>query len=122
MVQAELLQQEGILIVVPEASLCEEDFRSIAARVDPYIEANGKLHGILIHAKHFPGWHDFASLVAHFKFVRDHHQSVAKVAAVSDSMFLEFAPKIASHFVSAEVKHFPESELDAAMEWLKIEA
>jgi hypothetical protein len=110
------------LIVTPEDRLSEADFQSISAIADPYIEANGNLNGILIHAKAFPGWQNFGSIVSHFKFVKGHHKHVAKVAAVSDSRFLAIAPKIASHFVSAEVKHFPESDYDDALNWLKTEA
>jgi hypothetical protein len=122
MVKAELLEQDGILIVTPEDRLSEADFQSISAIADPYIEANGNLNGILIHAKAFPGWQNFGAIVSHFQFVKGHHKHVSKVAAVSDSRFLAIAPKIASHFVSAEVKHFPESDYDDALNWLKTEA
>ncbi|QEG37013.1 SpoIIAA family protein [Bythopirellula goksoeyrii] len=119
MVNAELLEQDGILVIKPEAPLAEEDFKSIGSLVDPYIEKHGKLNGILIQAENFPGWQNFASFVSHIKFIHDHHKTVAKIAAVSDSKFLEIAPNIASHFVKAEVKHFPAGEYEAAMEWLK---
>jgi hypothetical protein len=119
MLKAELLADDGILIVHPQAPLAAEDFRSVAAVVDPYIESHGKLHGILIQADKFPGWQDFASFVSHLQFIRDHHKVVAKVAAVSDSSFLSIAPSIASHFVRAEVKHFPASDYAAALNWLK---
>lgn len=119
MVNAELLQQDGILIIRPEAPLAEEDFKSIGSLVDPYIEKQGKLGGILIQAESFPGWQNFASFVSHIRFIHDHHKKVSKIAAVSDSKFLEIAPSIASHFVKAEVKHFPAEEHEAAMLWLK---
>ncbi len=119
MVIAELLQQDGVLIIRPESPLAEEDFESIGSLVDPYIEKHGKLNGILIQAESFPGWQNFSSLVTHIKFIHDHHKKVARIAAVSDSRFLEIAPKVASHFVSAEVKHFPADEYDVAMGWLK---
>lgn len=46
-------------------------------------------------------------------------RKIRKVAAVTDSKFLTVAPKIASHFVSAEVKHFDSNEKDKAMKWLE---
>lgn len=76
MLKAELLADDGILIVHPQAPLAAEDFRSVAAVVDPYIESHGKLHGILIQADKFPGWQDFASFVSHLQFIRDHHKVV----------------------------------------------
>jgi hypothetical protein len=119
MVNYELLKDEGILIIRPTSSLEAADFQMIAQDVDPYIEAHGKLRGVMIEAKSFPGWKDFAAVVAHLKFVKNHHRKVEKVAAVSDSCFLAIAPKIASHFVMAEVRHFAESQLDEALAWLR---
>jgi hypothetical protein len=119
MVNYELLRDEGILIIHPEGSLEASDFQKIAEEVDPYIEANGKLRGVMIDAESFPGWKDFAALVAHLKFVRGHHRNIERIAAVSDSGFLAIAPKIASHFVQAEVRHFPHSQREEALAWLR---
>ncbi|TWT63299.1 SpoIIAA family protein [Rubinisphaera italica] len=119
MLHAELLETVGILIIKPEAPLSEDDFKSVATIVDPYIEAHGQLQGILIQAEKFPGWKNFSSFLSHFRFVRDHHEHVGKVAAVSDSGFLEIAPLIARHFVKADVRHFPADEFPQAMTWLQ---
>jgi hypothetical protein len=119
MVDFELLTEEGILILRPRASLEATDFQRIAAEVDPYIAANGKLHGVLVDAPSFPGWKDFAALVAHLKFVKEHHRKIEKIAAVSDSTFLSFAPKIAAHFVQADVRHFPQAQAAEARNWLR---
>jgi len=119
MVKHELLGAEGILIIRPQGRLEATDFEKIAQEIDPYIEANGKLNGLLIDAEAFPGWKDFAALIAHFKFVRDHHRKIQKVAVVSDSSFLSVAPKIATHFVKADLRHFPRDQRDAALAWLR---
>ena len=119
MVDHELRQAEGILILRPKDRLETIDFENLAKEVDPYIEANGKLHGILLDAESFPGWKDFAALVAHLRFVRDHHRRIDKVAVVSDSSFLSVAPKFASHFVQADVRHFAQSQREAALAWLR---
>jgi stage II sporulation SpoAA-like protein len=103
----ELLREEGILIIRPTGSLAASDFQDIAREVDPYIEANGTLRGVLLDAESFPGWTDFAAILAHLRFVRDHHRKIKRIAAVSDSNFLTIGPKIARHFVEAEVRHFP---------------
>lgn len=119
MVNHELLEDDGILIIRPEGALEATDFQTIAEEVDPYIEAHGKLHGLMIDAASFPGWKDFAALVAHLKFVKGHHQKIDKIAAVSDSSFLSIAPQIASHFVQADVRHFSQSQRDEALAWLR---
>ena len=119
MVEHELLRDEGILIIRPKGRLEAADFVALAGEIDPYIEANGKLHGLLLDAEAFPGWADFAALVAHLKFVRDHHHKIRRVAVVSDSTFLTVAPRFASHFVRATVRHFFESHREAALAWLR---
>lgn len=119
MINYELLRAEGILIIRPEDSLEAADFQRIAQEVDPYIEANGKLHGVLIDAKCFPGWKDFAALLAHLKFVKNHHRKIERIAAVSNSGFLSIAPKIANHFVQAEIRHFAHAQRDEALNWLQ---
>ena len=121
MVDYELLRTEGILILRPKDSLEAADFRKLAQEIDPYIEANGKLHGVMVDAESFPGWKDFAALLAHLRFVRDHHRKIQKIAAVSDSNFLTVAPKIATHFVQADLRHFSQSERETALAWLREE-
>ena len=62
MLQHELLRDRGILILKPDGALRAEDFTALAAAVDPYIEQNGKLNGLMIEAPSFPGWENFAAL------------------------------------------------------------
>ena len=118
MISHELLRDKGILIVIPEGPLEQADFEALAREVDPYIEAQGKLNGLLISAQLFPGWKDFAALVSHLRFVKNHHQKIRKVAAVTDSGFLAIMPHIANHFVDAEVQHFEYRDKDRALDWL----
>ncbi len=118
MISHKLLRTEGILILTPGSPLESTDFETLAQEIDPYIEENGKLHGIMLDAESFPGWKDFASLVAHLRFVKNHHQKIQKIAVVSDSSFLSLAPRIASHFVQADVKHFSRSQQEEALQWL----
>ena len=118
MIRHELLRDQGILIVTPKGPMEKADFEKLAETVDPFIASNGKLNGLMIYSESFPGWHDFAALVTHLKFVKDHHRHIAKVAAVTDSGFLSILPHIADHFVHAQVKHFEYSEKQNALTWL----
>lgn len=118
MLEHELLIDKSILIVTPKGKLEVADFQNLAQQVDPYIEEEGYLAGLLICARAFPGWEDFAALISHLKFVRDHHRAIRKVAAVTDSKVLSVMPSIVRHFVSAEVKHFVYEEKQQALEWL----
>ena len=119
MLSKELMIDEGILIVTPEGPLEEADFTSLAADVDSYIEKRGQLQGLMIYVESFPGWNDFAAFLSHIKFIKNHHQKINKVAAVTDSGFLSVLPKFADHFVAAEIKHFPFAEKAKALAWIK---
>jgi SpoIIAA-like len=118
MLEHKLLRTEGLLILRPKGRLEAADFERLARDVDPYLEADGKLHGLMIDAEAFPGWTDFAALIAHLRFVRDHHRKIERVAVVSDSTVLTAVPTIASHFVKAALRHFSHAQRDEALAWL----
>ena len=119
MIHFELLRDQGIPIVTPQGPLEKTDFDLVGQEVDPFIAAKGKLTGVMIYAKSFPGWKNFEALLSHLKFVGEHQQHVGRVAAVTDSEFLTIMPSIVAHFVSAEVKHFAFDEKDRALVWLE---
>ena len=109
----------GVVTVEPQDQLEASDFDELSQAVDAYIAEKGDLQGVLIHAKQFPGWKNFAGLVAHIGFVRDHVEHIRRVALVSDSDIASLAPKIADAFASAEVRHFPDEKLARARQWVE---
>src|SRR5215217_7602632 len=115
MVRFELLRDRRILLITPEGPLQRADFERLAKEIDPFIAANGKLVGVMIHAESFPGWKSFGALVSHLKFVADHHRQIERIAAVTNSGFLKIVPRLASHFVQASIKHFDLSEKEHAL-------
>ncbi len=119
MLSHELRQDDGVLVLHPEGPLEAADFTALASHVDAYLERHGTLHGVLIRAKSFPGWNDFGALLAHLKFVREHHRRIEKIAVVADGALANIMPNIASHFVHAQVQHFDLAREDAAWDWLR---
>lgn len=119
MVRFELLKDAGVLVVEPQSALSADDFREVSRAVDPYISERGKLTGLLIEANSFPGWGSFGALIEHLKFVRDHHRSIDRVAAVTNDTFLKIAPRIAQHFAHPEIRVFAIDEKDKALVWLQ---
>lgn len=115
----ELHEEIGVAILSPHGRLEPEDFEQARAQIDPFLEDNGKLHGIMIRADAFPGWTGIGAMFAHLRFVHDHHRKVARVAVVSDDSVLAHLPALAKIFVAAELKHFPLAEEERAMTWLK---
>lgn len=109
---------QSLLYLRPRAALTAEDFGRLTRAVDPYLEAKGDLAGILIEAPGFPGWESLGAMAAHFRFVHDHHRHIKKVALVTDSTLADVVERLASHFVAAEIRHFPAGQAEAAKQWI----
>lgn len=118
MISFELLRNEGIVIITPEAPLQKSDFDMLSQEVDAYIKDHGELTGIIIHTESFPGWDDFSGFTHHIKFVKAHHRNIKRVAAVTDGKILPIIPSLARHFVTAEIRHFNYTDFDNAMAWV----
>ena len=110
--------QDNIAYVFPDGPLSQLDFAEAAATIDPAIEKQGQLNGLIIATESFPGWESFSALIHHLRFVHDHHKAVRRVALVTDSVLGTVAEKIAAHFVSAEIRHFSGQELAGAETWI----
>ncbi len=119
MLNIELMEDVGLAILRPDGALSGADFARISDTIDPYLDAHGTLNGLLIHTRHFPGWTSFAALLDHIRFVRDHHRKLTHVGLVTDSNVGILGEKIASHFVSAEIRHFSFGELETAKAWVR---
>jgi hypothetical protein len=117
MMAIDLDKKSGIAIIRPESALSEGDFKKAAEVIDPYVQEKGRIKGLIIYTESFPGWETFAAMMEHFKFVRDHHKKIDRVALVTDSKVGDFAERVATHFVSAEINTFAFNELDRAKSW-----
>ena len=118
MIVYDLDTEHSILEVRPKSALDKADFVELAKAVDPQIEAHGDLAGHINSASSFPGWDSFGSMVTHFRFVREHHKHVKKIAVGTDSPLGDVAEHLTSHFVSAEIRHFPGGQLEQARQWI----
>ncbi|RHW74705.1 STAS/SEC14 domain-containing protein [Colwellia sp. RSH04] len=118
MLEVRLDKVKGIATLEPNGELSKEDFTSASTIIDPYIEEYGELKGIIIHVQSFPGWESFSSLIAHLKFVKNHHKKVSRIAFATDSTIGSFAENIANHFVNAELKSFAFNELESCKNWI----
>jgi hypothetical protein len=119
MLTFDLIRDKEILIVTPTEPLEKADFARLSEAVDPLISQNGSLSGLMILAKSFPGWDNFAGLIAHFKFVKGHQRNIKRVAAVTDSDIGKILPCIAEHLVHPEVRQFAYNDKDRALAWLE---
>ncbi|HZO37910.1 MAG TPA: STAS/SEC14 domain-containing protein [Methylomirabilota bacterium] len=118
MIAYSLDAESSILYVWPKSALEKSDFEELASAADPYIEKKGGLAGLIIETPAFPGWDGLGALAAHFRFVRDHHKHIRRIGLVTDAAAATVAERLASHFVSAEIKHFPAGQREAAKQWI----
>ncbi len=118
MIEYDLDNEHSILEVRPKSALDKADFVELAKAVDPHIESAGDLAGLIISAPSFPGWDSFGAMVTHLRFVRDHQKHIKKVAVVTDSHLADVAQHLASHFVSAQIRHFPAGQGEQARQWI----
>lgn len=118
MIDIDLDATTSVVVVRPSGHFEKSDFGQLAEVVDPQIEATGDLAGVIIDAPTFPGWDGLGALVSHIRFVRDHQKHVKKIALVTGSPLGDVAEHLGAHFVSAEIRHFPAGEVDAAQAWI----
>jgi len=120
MIDFTLDKKRSILHVKPLGPLAKDDFDRLASEVDPYIDETGNLAGLILEVTKFPGWENFGAAIRHFRFVRDHHKKIRKVAVVTDSFIGNIAESVTSHFISAQVRHFNADQLESAKEWIAV--
>ena len=112
-----LLPDVGVIVVDIQEPLRAKDFDALAVTADAWIEAHGSLPGLVIHAREFPGWENLEGLLRHVRFVRDHHRKIKRVALAAGGKLASLAPRLADHFVDAELKQFDYGALDDAVAW-----
>lgn len=113
------LLPEGVIVVEISETLRPQDFDALSATADQWIQAHGSLAGLVLHAHHFPGWENLAGLIKHVRFVRDHHEKIKRIAISSDAPLASLTPRVAEHFVEAEIKNFGYEKLDDAIGWAR---
>ena len=119
MLRFEWRRDRNVLVITPDGPLSKSDFEQFTREIDPLMSSNGKLAGLLIFTRSFPGWQDFGAFVSHLKFIRRHHRYIARIAAVTDSKPLKVLSYFAGFFVHPEIKHFGSEEKDQALTWLE---
>jgi hypothetical protein len=119
MILLEPLRDQDILVITTQGPLEQADFETIAKKVDPVIISKGKVTGLMINMKSFPGWRNFTAFAAHLKFVKDHHRGIERIAVVTDSGLLKIIPGIAGYFVHPKIRVFGFKQKKQALSWLE---
>lgn len=112
-----LLTDRGVLVLEPQGPLRAEDFDAVALTVDPWLESEGALRGIVVHTKTIPGWENLGSMLRHLRFVKEHQRRVGRIALAANGKLAELGPRLLEHFVQAELKRFDHDDVDSAISW-----
>jgi hypothetical protein len=110
---------DNVVALTPEGALTEEDFARVAEAIDNRINERDAVPNILVHVHGIPHWANVSAMNKHFRFVKEHHRLVKKIAIVGDVGALAVLPPLIDHFVHAKVRHFPEEKIEAAREWAR---
>ena len=118
MLQVNIDVENKLVVLEPEGALTKEDFDNAVESIDPFIEQNGKLNGIVIYTESFPGWEDFAALSRHIVFIKNHHQKIKRLAFATNTNVIDYTKAIASPFISAKIEVFPFAKFEEAKAWV----
>ena len=118
MISIELDRVSAIAVLQLQGEIRGKDFDAVASVIDPYILEHGKLNGLIINTKDFPGWDSLGAMVEHFKFVKKHEKELTHIAFVTDSAIGDLAAIFAKYFISAQIKHFDYNEFTQAEDWI----
>ncbi len=97
--------------------LTHEDYEQIAPLIDYALQGveNPQVQ-VLVDARDFEGW-ELRAAWDDFKLALKHGNEFSRVAILGDEKWQKVAARIASWFVSGEVRYFEEEE-DEALDWL----
>jgi hypothetical protein len=107
-----------IVVFETDGPLSERDFCAADAQVNSIVDQDGKLNGIVVRAKSFPGWESIAALISHLRFVKNHREIIPRVALVTASMAAHFEEIFSTHFVPAEIRVFSYHDIKKANRWV----
>lgn len=112
-----LLTDPGVVVVSIEKPLRVQDLREVTESVESVIETQGRLTGLVIHARRFPGWQNVSGLLAHVRFVLGHKDEIVRLAIASDGRIATLAPWIKRVVRGPEVRGFSYGALETAIRW-----
>ena len=107
-----------IAILEADGPLSRSDFERSTSVFREYVKDNGKLKGMAVYTKRFPGWRGLSVIPFHFKYAIEHRYKADKVALVTDSPLAVFIRLFGTIVFGAKAKVFKYGEIAKAKEWL----
>ena len=99
--------------------LTDADYKEVLIpKIEETIKQSGKAKVLLYLPEDFAGWEAHAAW-DDARFGLRHRNDFEKLAVVGGARWVEWATKIASHFMKGEVKTFSEEQLQEGLNWIK---
>jgi len=117
----ELLPQSqgNILGVRLTGKATDEDYEKVfLPALETLIKEHGKVRCLYYMDREFQGW-TLGAMWDDVRFGVKHKDDFSKVAVVGGPKWAEWATKMASHWISAEIKTYQGDSLDDAWAWLE---
>ena len=111
--------QGKILGVRLTGKVSDEDYMKVfIPALENLIKEHGKIRCLYFMDEGFEGW-DLGAMWDDAKFGVQHRNDFEKMAVVGGPKWAEWASKMTSHLVSAEIKTYPVDKIDDAWIWIK---
>jgi hypothetical protein len=123
-------RRRNMIQIMPESSgsalalkatgkLTDADYKDVLIpRIQEMINQSGKVQVLLYLPEDFAGWEAHAAW-DDARFGLRHRNDFEKLAVVGGPRWVEWATKIAAHFMKGEVKTFPGEQLGEALHWVR---
>jgi len=111
-------EEEGIVLIELSGAITRADLEALTRDVDGYLARKGAIRGLIVHTRSFPRWQDLSSFLKDMRFVLAHQSGILRVASVTNSPLLMLVHGIMRHLFSAEIRHFPYGDVEAARKWI----
>jgi hypothetical protein len=116
-VEHRLIPESGVVVVEASEPVRTTDVDALGLTVDAWLETHAELSGLVLHTTASLGWENIGGLLGYFGLVRDLHYKIGRMAVVVDGSVGTLAPRVAKHFVQAEVRGFTDEQFDDAVAW-----
>jgi len=109
---------ENLLAVKATEKLTAKDYEEIfIPKLNELIRQYGKIRVLFCLADSFKGW-EFGAMWDDAKFGIKHRNDFEKIAVAGGPNWVQWATKIAAHFIKCDVKTFKTEELQEALNWI----
>lgn len=107
---------EDALEINIQGTLTRQDYEQFAPLAEGQIQAHGKTN-MVVRVDDFSGWSPVA-LWADLKFDVKHYSDIDRLALVGEADSRDWLEAVSKPLTGAEVRYFPEGELDEARTWV----